>query len=428
MQQSTMENLNGLLQRCDKNALVGVVKRLCAMFQEKYLDEPEEHDGELDSEDVKTIIHEALFKMQVAEKRQQDKDRNAFTVAVGAGVTVGKPNLQMADAGGRERASTGLMIVGGDALSFIATFLSWEKVKLLREWKTVVSSHFAVQSSHISQRSSMILSSSGHDLHAWDAASGLLKRTFKGHTDSVRSCRFFPDGNSVVSASWDHTLKVWDLKSGSLVRTLVGHATYVMCVDVSPDNTRILSGSHDRTWKLWNSRTGELQHTAEQTSGASYCCAFCPNESFFLVGCRANLVLHDSATYQLQRTFAGHNDTVMSCSFAPDGATILSGSNDRTMKLWSTTTGLCLRTLDGHYGPVRSCSFSSSGHEICSASDDGTLIMWTAATGQLEGIIDADPTTKPSSIYASSAGKYIMSSYDDGTIKMWRVGRGGPVE
>jgi WD40 repeat protein len=380
---------------------------------------------------VESIVHKALVEMQVAKKCQQEKDRNAFTVVVGMGVTAGKPDFHMAEAGGRERASTGLLKVGGDVLSFILTFLSWEKVKLQRKWKAPGDGE--VHSCHISPCCRMILTTSGSDLHLWDAASGILKSTFEGHaqqyrekchTSDVRSCRFFPDGKTVVSASWDRTLKVWDVASGSLVRTLVGHTDWVECVDVSPDNTRILSTSFDNTWKLWNSRTGELQHT-EQMDGYSWCCSFSPNGSLLLVGCGSNLRLHDCTTHQLQRTLIGRGDTVKSCSFAPDGATILSLSDDHKTKLWSTTTGQCLRTLGDSF-LITHCSFSSSGHEIYSASFEKTLVTWTAATGKLEGIIDAD-SEKPWSICASSDGKFIVSGHE-GVVKMWRVGRKGSAE
>jgi WD40 repeat protein len=129
-------------------------------------------------------------------------------------------------------------------------------------------------------------------------------------------------------------------------------------------------------------------------------------------------MLHDSSTFQLQHTLTGHSHFVMSCSFAPDGATILSSSFDCTMKLWSTTTGQHLRTLAGHSGYVSSCSFSPSGRDVYSASDDGTLMMWTTATGQLSGIID---TYVPYSICASSDEKYIVSGHD-GVVKTWHIG------
>jgi WD40 repeat protein len=411
-----MASLDELLQQCDKNALVGVVKELCAVSEE-YLNDPE-GSGELNSEKAKGIVLKALIGMKLAKQRQQDKDRNAFAVVAGAREAAGKSDFEMAEAGGRERASTGLLVVGGDVLSLVSTFLSWQKVTLQREWKAPGGRN--VFSCHISPCSSMVLTASGNDLHLWDAASGLLKATFKGHASLIWRCRFFFGGKSIVSASNDCTLKVWDVESGSLVRTLAGHTSMVGCVDVSPDNARILSASGDNTWKLWNARTGELLHT-EHVGECSCCCSFSPNGRLILVGCEANLMLHDSTTFQLQHTLTGHGDEVASCSFAPNGATILSSSFDCTMKLWSTSTGQHLCTLAGHSACVLSCSFSPSGHDIYSASDDGNLMMWTTATGQLNGIIDKDPNL-PWSICASSDGKYIVSGHDDGFVKTWRIG------
>jgi WD40 repeat protein len=409
-----MKILNVMLEQCDKNALVGVVKSLCAMLEE-YEDAPEENE-ELNSEDVIRAVRDALV----------EKDRNAFEVVTGARGAAGKPVFQAAAAGGRERAPTGLLVVSSDVLSLVSTFLGWKKVTLRREWKVPVGYFQRVSSCHISPCSTMILTSSGNGLHLWDAASGILKRTFKGHTNAIDGCRFFPDGKTVVSASSDRTLKVWDVESGSLVMTLVGHTSHFRCVEVSSDNTRILSGSNDGTWKLWNARTGVILHT-ERANLFVLCCSFPPNGRLILVGRESNLMLHDSTTYQLQHTFSGHRHFVSSCSFAPGGATILSGSLDCTLKLWSATTGQHLRTLAGHSDFVTSCSFSPSGHAIYSASIDGTLMMWTAATGQQDGIIEKC-SNAPCSICASPDGKYIVSGHSIGVVKAWHVGRGSSIK
>ena len=105
----------------------------------------------------------SLVTMKVAEKRQQDKDRGAFRAVVGAGVEAGNLVFQMAAAGGRERASIGLLKVGGDVLLFLSTFLSCEKVKLVRKLKAPGGS--TVLSCHVSPCSRMILTSSWRDLH-----------------------------------------------------------------------------------------------------------------------------------------------------------------------------------------------------------------------------------------------------------------------
>ena len=85
--------------------------------------------------------------MKLAEKSQQDKDRNAFAVVL-AREAAGKPDFHVGSAGGRERASAGLLTVGGDVLSLMSTFLSWEKVELQREWKAPGGKH--VWSCHVS--------------------------------------------------------------------------------------------------------------------------------------------------------------------------------------------------------------------------------------------------------------------------------------
>jgi WD40 repeat protein len=439
----SMPGLTEVLQRCDKNALVGSVERLCVMFQEEYLGYGTDmldilEDG-LDDESVTGVIYEELFEMQVAQKCQQDRDRNSFLVAVGAGVAPREPDFHVAEAGGRERSFTGLLVVSGDVLSLISFFLNCENVELLREW--VAPGEGDVGSCHVSSCSSMVLSSVGNVLYLWDAASGMLKNAFEGHTNFVRECQLSPNGKTVVSASYDGTLKVWDVASGSLVRTLVGHTSSVLCVAVSPDNARILSGSYDGTWNLWNSWTGELQHT-EQVDRASWCSSFSPNGSLFVVGCYSSLRLHDSTTCQLQHTFAEFN--VQSCSFAPDGATILTCGETipGKMTLWSTTSGQCLWTNGGIRGgthgaeSICSCSFSPSGHEICIGTNCGMLMVWSVATGLLEETIDADdhisPTdadgNTPLSVCVSSDGKHIASSQCNGVMKIWRVRWRGSVK
>ena len=93
--------------------------------------------------------------------------------------------------------------------------------------------------------------------------------------------------------------------------------------------------------------------------------------------------LWDAATGALIRTFEGHSDGVWSVAFSPDGDRVLSGSDDKTIKLWDAATGALIRTFEGHSGGVMSVAFSPDGARVLSGSEDKTIKLWDAATGAL---------------------------------------------
>ena len=79
----------------------------------------------------------------------------------------------------------------------------------------------------------------------------------------------------------------------------------------------------------------------------------------------------------------GHSALVTSVAFSPDGARVLSGSGDTTIKLWDAATGALIRTFEGHSAWVHSVAFSRDGTRVLSGSGDGTVRIWNRETGQL---------------------------------------------
>ncbi|KHG39122.1 WD-40 repeat-containing serine/threonine protein kinase, partial [Aphanizomenon flos-aquae 2012/KM1/D3] len=114
----------------------------------------------------------------------------------------------------------------------------------------------------------------------------LLERTLKGHSSSVNSVAYSPDGQTLASASVDKTIKLWNVKTGNLLQTLEGHSSPVNSVAYSPDGQILASATVDNTntIKLWNVKTGNLL-----------------------------------------QTLTGHSDWVSSVAYSPDGQILASG-------------------------------------------------------------------------------------------------------
>jgi serine/threonine protein kinase len=195
--------------------------------------------------------------------------------------------------------------------------------------------------------------------------------TLKGHSASVRSVSFSPDGKRIVSGSGDVTLKVWDAKTGQLALTLKGHSAPVNSVSLSPDGRRIVSGGWDNTLKVWDAETGLLALTLNGHSRSVRSVAFSPDGKRIVSGSGdRTLKVWDAETGQLTLTLKGHSKRVMSVSFSPDGRRIVSGSDDNTPKVWDAETGQLALTLKGHSKRVMSVSFSPDSRRIVSGSGD----------------------------------------------------------
>ena len=66
-----------------------------------------------------------------------------------------------------------------------------------------------------------------------------------GHTHTVDSLTFLPDGTSLISGSVDQTIKLWDMQTGGVIKTSEGHTGPIYSVSISPNCITIASGSHD---------------------------------------------------------------------------------------------------------------------------------------------------------------------------------------
>jgi WD40 repeat protein len=259
--------------------------------------------------------------------------------------------------------------------------------------------------------------------------------TLTGHTSSVNSVVFSPDGRLLASGSGDKTIKLWEVASGSLVRSLTGHTDWVFSVVFSPDGRLLASGSGDKTIKLWEVASGSLVrsltgHTdwvrsvAFSPDGRLLASGSCGKRDSYGICIQGEIKLWEVASGRLVRSLTGHTGNVSSVAFSPDGRLLASGSWDYTIKLWEVASGRLVRSL-GHTAPVWSVAFSPDGRLLASSgSADWTIKLWEVASGRL--VRSLGHTAPVWSVAFSPDGRLLASgSYKE--IKLWDVATGREV-
>ncbi len=112
--------------------------------------------------------------------------------------------------------------------------------------------------------------------------------------------------------------------------------------------------------------------------------AFSPDGARVLTGSWDKTArLWDAATGRAIRAFKGHRSSVSAVAFSPDGRRVLTGSEDKTARLWDAATGTEIRTFKGHENFVTSVTFSPGGERVLTGSDDKTARLWDTDTASI---------------------------------------------
>ncbi len=190
-----------------------------------------------------------------------------------------------------------------------------------------------------------------------------------------------------------------------------------------------LVSTHYSSWfpRMLHVERGRLSHwpscemVISNVGGLVQSVAFSPDGHHIVSGSRDRTIrVWDATTGEtVAGPFTGHTDSVQSVAFSPDGHYIVSGSRDRTIRVWNATTGETVAgPFTGHTDSVQSVAFSPDGHHIVSGSFDGTIRVWNATTGDTVAGPFTGHTGSVWSVAFSLDGHHIVSGSSDRSIRM----------
>ncbi|MFC1707227.1 WD40 repeat domain-containing protein, partial [Planctomycetota bacterium] len=238
-------------------------------------------------------------------------------------------------------------------------------------------------------------------LKVWKVMEGTCTRTLEGHEGVVHSVALSGNARFGLSGGADWTVRLWDLSQGTCLSTLTGHSRNVEFVALSADGQVGLSGGADRVLRVWDLARAR-QHGTAPSRGL--------RDSIFSIGRLAKGFCRHS--------LKGHEDRISSGALSANGRFAVSGSRDRTLRLWDLETGGGLLTQTDRNAEVGPVALSADGRHALAGSVDGTLRLWDLTSGTCLRMLRGHKK-RTTAVALSPEGCLGLSASQDGTLRLW---------
>lgn len=221
-------------------------------------------------------------------------------------------------------------------------------------------------------------SPSDTSIELWDLPSGNLLGRLYGHTNSVASLAFTPDGQTLASGGLDGQIILWDVRARAEIRRLPRQDGEIRNLSFNRDGTALASaGGNDRNdFCVWDTSSGKRLTRLQPDGYQIYCVSFSPDGSVLAAAGQTGIVyLYDTQTYQITSSFKVAKYFIWSIAWHPSRHVLLVGSRIGAAYV-ELDRGNLVQPFDGVGAEVTTVGFDPTGQIALVACLNGTLSAW----------------------------------------------------
>lgn len=203
------------------------------------------------------------------------------------------------------------------------------------------------------------------------------------------------------------------------IRRMTGHADAVLCLDCALDGRHVASGARDGLLIYWDAVTGQIVRRFPNHPQEIRSVAFSPTSELLASASGFTVRLYDVRGQEVRR-FTGHTASIKCLAFSADGKRLLSGSDDKTIRLWDVPSGREVLRFSRHTAGITALAFVAGTSHFASASKDQTVRLWDLKSGlEIEAFLPSAGNVLD--IAVSADGKRLASAHFDTILRVWSL-------
>ena len=262
-----------------------------------------------------------------------------------------------------------------------------------------------------------------------EAEGGREVAILQGHKGRVYAAAFSPDGARVLTAGADGTMRVWDGATGAPLAVLRYEGGGAGNIEFSADGTRLVTARRRIDAHVWDTGSGRriavLASDELVLAGAP---VFSPDGARVVAAVDKGEIgtseprgkvarVWDAGSGTEIASLRGHRATINTVAFSPDGARIVTGSEDGSARVWNAASGNSKLNLRGHADGLRRVLFSPDGSRILTVGRDDARVWDADGGGQLFALAGHGDAVRDGAF--SPDGARIVTASLDRTARLW---------